>query len=323
MKLGQLFIVASVLVLAISCTKNETDPGYLPVPLSIVPMMNKDETTITHLDSYIELYQFGIQVTNPSGTELYTPNLKSVKLFKSDTWVLSPPVPIYCPKAKIYGYSPYSAIESDLTGIGERAQLLLDIPKSQVMREQIDYLYASQDKTLPQGTNDIFYWYPNVTLAFNHALALVSIKINKGNYNGAGVLTQLEIKDNSALSNLTANTSGNNNLKMNLANGAVTGGEAATFIAITGIGNTITESAQIYCYAYVVPATFDNMSNVQFILTIDNQLFTTSLQTTEILTWAKGKQYIYEIELSTTSFTIIGVTISDWATKHGDHVIIK
>lgn len=66
-----------------------------------------------------------------------------------------------------------------------------------------------------------------------------------------------------------------------------------------------------------------NMSNVQFTLTIDNQLFTSSLQTTDILSWVKGKHYIYEIDLTTTSFSIIGVTITDWETKHGGQVIIN
>lgn len=333
MKIDRLLIVAFVLVLAVSCMKDDYDPVSYSVPLAIVPIINQDEATINHLDDYIGLYQFGIQVTNPIGTALYIPDVKNVRLFKSGTWTLSPPVSLSSSTAKIYAYHPYSAIESDLTGIGETSRLLLNIPETQLMRDQIDYLYASQDKNLPLGGNDIFYCYPNVSLRLNHALALVSFVIYKGNYSGEGVLKQLEIKDNTTLSNITVNKIGTNNLRMNLADGAITGGEASASITVKSIGNTITEitdpgtdvnvlKTKVNCYAYVIPASFTDMSNVQFILTVDDRIYAVSLSATDILSWTKGKQYIYKIELTPTFLSIVGVTVTDWEINYGGQILI-
>lgn len=175
--MGKLVIVASIFILAASCMKSENNAECCSMPLSVVPSINPDEATIAHLDDYIGLYQIGVQVTNPTGTVLYYPDTKNIKLSKSGIWSLSTPVCISCLKAKIYAYYPFSATEGDLTGTGETAQLLINVPPVQNMKDQVDYLYASQDKHLPVGGSDIININPDVSLRLNHALALSLIHI--------------------------------------------------------------------------------------------------------------------------------------------------
>jgi|AGTN01.3.fsa_nt_gi hypothetical protein len=333
--MSKLFIVAAVFILVVGCSESENNmEGCCSVPLSVVPFINPDEATTAHLDDDIGSYQIGIQVTNFSGSELYYPYTKNIKLSRSGTWMLSSLVCISCIKAKIYAYSPYSASESDLTGTGETSRLLIDIPAIQDMRDQVDYLYASQDKHLPVGGSDIINMNPDVTLRMNHALALVSFVIYKGSYSGAGVLTQIELKDDAALSNLTVNKTGINDLGMNLGDGAITGGEPSAVITVKSVGNVITETTdpgtdeevlktKINGYAYVIPATFADKTKVRFTFTIDGQLFTVSLSGAEALSWTKGNQYIYKIELSTTFLSIVDVTVTDWITNDGGEVLIN
>ncbi len=295
--------VALIVILSQGCSKSEINRGCCSVPLSIVPTINPEEATVAHLDDYIGSLNIGVQVTNFIGTVLYYPDTKNIELSKSETWNLSKTVCISCLKAKIYAYSPFSAIESDLTGTGETAQILLNIPGNQEMRDQVDYLYASQDKHLPVGGSDIININPDVTLRLNHALALVSFVIYKDNYSGAGVLTQFEIK-NTVSTNLRINKSGGNDLKMSLSDGTITGGENTASIFISSVDNIITETkdpgtneetlkAKINGYAYVIPASFAHKEDMQFVFMIDNQAVTVSLTGVDVLEWEKGKQYIY------------------------------
>jgi hypothetical protein len=332
--MSRFLVIAYILVIVAGCRKNEfvSDDRY--ALLTITPIVNKDEATIAHNQSYIDLFKIGIQVTNSYGTELYFPYTKNLLLSNSDKWVLSKPVCLSIINAKIYAYYPFTEIEENLTGLGETAIVRLNIPKEQVMASQRDYMYASQSTYLPSGGGPIFYANPNVTLQLNHALSLISFVIFKEDFSGPGELSNIEISDNSNLSGLTINALAGDKLSMRLADGTIINGSASSNISVNSVENSITETidpgvdevqlkTMVNGYMYVVPSVFSDRGNVQFSLTIDNKVYTISHNGEGELEWIKGYQYIYKLRLTATALTIVGIIITDWDVNYSGEIILK
>ncbi len=332
--MSRFLLVAFILIIVAGCKKDEyiTDDRY--ALLSITPVINKDEATITHQESYINIFKIGIQVTNLPGTELYYPYTKNLLLSYNDKWVLSKPVCLSVINAKIFGYYPYTGLEENLSGTGETAVVLLDIPKSQAMALQTDYMYASQSTYLPSGGGQIFYANPNVTLELNHALSLISFVIFKEDFIGAGILSNIEISDISNSSGLIINAHGGEKIAMKLTNGMIINGGPSAEISVSSVENSITETidpgvdeeqlkTMVNGYMYVVPSTFADKSNVQFALTIDDKIYTITHPGEGELTWQKGYQYIYKLRLKATAINIVDIIITDWDVNYGGNIFIK
>jgi hypothetical protein len=332
--MSRFLLIAFILILFTGCRKNEHIADDRYALLSIVPVVNTDEATIAHHQSYINLFKFGIQVTNSYGTELYFPYTKNLLLSNSDKWVLSKPVCLSVVQAKIYAYYPYTSSEESISGIGETAFVFINIPKEQAMASQTDYMYASQSTYLPNGNEPIYYANPNVTLELSHALSLISFVIFKEDFSGPGELSNIEISDKSNLSGLTINGSGGEKLSMRLANGNIINGSTSSKISVNSVQNSITETVDpgvdeaqlktmVNGYMYVVPALFLDRSNVQFALTIDNKVYTITHTGEGELRWIKGYQYIYKLRLTATALTIVGIIITDWDVNYSGEIILR
>lgn len=332
--MSRLLLVAFTLIIVAGCRKDEyiTDDRY--ALLSITPVINKDEATIAHQESYIDRLKVGIQVTNLSGTELYFPYTKNLLLSNNNKWVLSKPVCLSIINAKIFAYCPYTEFEENISGTGETAIVYLNIPKEQVMASQTDYMYASQSTYLPSGEGQIFYANPDVTLELNHAFSLISFVIFKEDFSGAGILSNIEISDKSNSPGLTINAPGGGQLAMRLANGEIIDGDPSADISVNSVENSIIETidpgvdemqlkTMVNGYMYVVPSTFANRNNVQFSLTIDGKVYTISHPGEGELTWIKGYQYIYKLRLTATALTIVDIIITDWDVNYVGEVLIK
>jgi len=332
-KMSRFLLIACILIIVAGCRKNEfvSDDKY--ALLSITPVVNKDEATVAHHESYIDQFKIGIQVTNSKGSELYFHYTRNLLLSYSDKWVLSKPVCLSVINAKIFAYYPFTEFEKNLSGLGETAFVYLDIPKEQVMAQQTDYMYASQSTYLPSGGGPIFYANPNVILELNHALSLVSFVIFKEDFPGAGKLSNIEISDKSDSSRLTINATGGEKLAMRLADGTIINGNPSSNISVNTVESSVTESTDpgvdqtqlktmVNGYMYVVPSRFSDRSNVTFLLTIDGVVYTITHTGDEELTWIKGYQYIYKLRLTKTSLSIVDIIISDWDVNYGGEIII-
>lgn len=330
------FLVFAFFMFVLSgCKKNE----YLPdddryALLSIAPVINKGEATIAHQDNYIDNFKIGIQVTNSNGTELYFPYTANLLLSYGVKWVLSKPVCLSVKQAKIFAYYPFTELEGQLSGTGETAAVKINIPKVQEMALQTDYMYSSQSTFLPNEEGPIFYANPNVTLELSHALSLISFVIFKEDFTGAGSLTKIVISDNSDIPGLTANISAGNNPSMRLADGLVLNGSPSADISVDKIDNTITETIDpgeddvllktlVNGYVYVVPSNFKDKRNVQFSLTIDNEVYTISHSGEGELVWLKGFQYIYILRLTKTAISIVDIIITDWDSGFVGEIILE
>lgn len=249
-------------------------------------------------------------------------------------WTMGTQVYLSSNPAKIYAYCPYSA--SNFSGTGTSAALLLNIPATQTMSDQIDYLYAAQDKTTYGGTDNISNSKPSVTLTMNHALAQIAFVFYKDNFSGTGNLSAIAIADGTATSNLKINKSVTNDLSMGLATGAITGGEASPTISVTSVGKTISRTADpdptntpatlktlVDAWALVVPTTISDPSKITFKFTIDSKDYSVSLPSGSALTWAMGSQFIYKVKLSGTAASIQSVTVAPWTSSYNGEVVIE
>jgi len=333
----KIFFFTSFLVLTASCTKNPDIAEK--VPLDITPSISITETKALVNTDNIQSMQIGVHISNAAGDALYdnqTGN-NNILLSHAGTWGLASSVYLSSSLAKIFAYYPYSSTASDLTGTGATVARLLNIPATQVMANQVDYLWAAQDKTDPAGSTKINNENNIVTLKLNHSLAQVAFVVWKENFSGAGVISEIEIKDNTgAGSNLKINKTGTNDLKMALADGAISGGEASPTLSVTGINSTIsltadpdptntpaTLNSNINAHILVVPTSITDKTNIQFTFTIDSKNYPVTLSGATPLSFIKGSQYIYKVKLSGTALTITGVTVAEWARNYGGSVIIQ
>jgi len=331
--MSRLLLIACILIIAAGCRKNEFVADDKYALLSITPVVNKDEATVAHHESYIDQFKIGIQVTNSKGSELYFHYTRNLLLSYSDTWILSKPVCLSVIHAKLFAYYPYTQNEQNLLGIGETALVYLNIPNEQIMAQQIDYMYASQSTYLPAGGGPIDYANPNVILELRHALSLISFVIYKEDFTGAGKLTNIEISDVSDSSGLTINPLGGDKLAMRLTDGTIINGDPSSKISVNTVESSITESTDpgvdetqlqtmVNGYMYVVPSVFSERSNIQFSLTIDDKVYTVTHTGVGELTWLKGFQYIYKLRLTQTSLSIMNIIITDWDVNYGGEIII-
>ncbi|PKP41525.1 MAG: hypothetical protein CVT93_07980 [Bacteroidetes bacterium HGW-Bacteroidetes-10] len=331
--MSRYILMAFVLIIAAGCVKDNFISYDRSALLSLTPTVNKNEATISHDESFINNFKIGIQVTNSEGTELYYSYTKNLSLSYGDKWNLSKPVCLTEIYAKIYAYYPFAESDESISGTGESAVVNLDIPKDQVMALQTDYMYASQSTFLPTGGGPIYYANPHVTLELNHALSLISFVIYKEDYIGAGELSNIEISDESTISGLTVNSAGTEKISMRLSDGKIINGNSSSEISVNSVENSITETVDpglneeqlktmVNGYMYVVPSVFEERSNVQFELKIDNKIYTITHTGEGELTWAKGFQYIYKLRLTNTALTIMGIIITDWDVNYSGEIII-
>lgn len=332
-----ILLFISLLVLASSCMKNYEVIKEKNVSLSLTPIVSIEPTKALVDDANIQAMQIGVHVSNAAGNALYDGQAgnNNILLSHSGSWGLASTVYLSSSLAKIFAYYPHSSTAGDLTGTGTTAARLLNIPATQVMTDQIDYLWAAQDKTTPGGGININNATPSVSLKLNHSLAQISFVVWKENFSGAGIISAIEIKDNTGLgSNLKTKKTGTNDLKMKLADGTISGGEASTTLSVTGINNTISLIADpgvdpttlknsINAHILIVPTTIPDKTKIQFTFTIDSKNYIVSLIGATPISFTIGKQHIYKVKLSGTALTIIGVTVTDWTRNYEGEVVIQ
>ncbi|MHC1690030.1 MAG: fimbrillin family protein [Bacteroidales bacterium] len=332
----KMLFFTSLLVLTASCMKN-TDITE-KAPLNVTPSISMTATKALVDDANIQDMQIGVHISNAAGNALYDAQAGYNNILLSNTagsWGLSSTAYLSSSLAKIFAYYPHSSTAGDLTGIGATASRLLNIPATQVMANQVDYLWAAQDKTTPAGIININNENPSVNLKLNHSLAQIAFVVWKENFSGAGVISAIQIKDNTgAGSNLKINKTGTNDLKMKLADGTISGGEASSTLSLTGINSTIVLTADpgvdpttlknsVNAHLLLVPTSISDKTKIQLTFTIDSKNYLVSLSGATPVSFTPGNQYIYKVKLSGTALTITGVTVTEWTRNYGGSVDIK
>ncbi|MDO9680887.1 MAG: fimbrillin family protein [Bacteroidales bacterium] len=323
------------LLLLSACTKNRFLSTERIAPISLTANFGAAATKATITDDNITSETIRVQVAKSNGTDSYAVEDSKYKLtYGGLNWSLSNMLYLSAENAKIYAYAPTpedpTTVETNSYNTLKRR---LDIPATQQMANQVDFLWCYQDKTVAGGAIDINSTNPNVSLTMKHALSQIAFVIYGENYNGTGAINSVKVKDITATPALRKMKNAANDLYMNVADGTNTGGETTTEISATSIAGSILTTQpsadiaelklKVNAYLLIVPTSVTNKNNVQFTFNIDNKEYNVSLTGGGPITWVAGQQYIYTVKLSGTQMNIISVTVTPWSSSHEGEVVIN
>jgi hypothetical protein len=234
---------------------------------------------------------------------------------------------------KLYAYYPF-------TNIGDNNELFSEVPISippvSMAFSDRDYMYATPHVEEYELINNI-----NRTpeLLMNHATAQIAILIYKENYSGAGILTEFSLEDSDLTNHIVVNKTVENDLKMNISNGLISGGERGRIVRILEIPIVLQDKsedpefpstnvndlkAQVDQYGVstlVVPTAEISSGDITFGFVIDGEQY--YIANNSNIIWEKGKQYIYKVKLTVSDLSMSSVTISDWQPVISDDMIIQ
>ena len=333
-------ISAAILLMASGCTKENSNEEPNIAALSIYPSLRGVMTKAVIDNSNITGEKIRIQVAKEEdGSLSYLGGGAKYSLTYdagNTKWVMSDKLYLTQDFARIYAYAPCPGDpETVETGSYSGLERSLDVPAAQNMAAQIDYLYCNQGATAQGGPIKINSANSAVNLTLDHALTQVAFVFYKENFSGPGVLSSVKIKDNSASPAFRVNKSGENDLKMSVADGSITGGEAAAEVSATGVGKTITLDTSpgdvaetlksiIDAYIFLVPTVaIANKTDVEFIFNIDTKDYAVTLSGAGGINWVKGMQYIYTVKMRGSELTIEGVSVNPWTSQYEGEVIIN
>lgn len=326
--------------MASGCTKENSTKESKTAQLSISPSLRQLNTKALIDNSNITSQMIRVQVAKEadgsasylSGDAKYTLSYDA----GNTRWVLSDKLYLTQDFAKIYAYAPCPVDPSTVeTGSYSGLERSLDVPAAPNMAAQIDYLYCNQGATAQGGPIKINSANSAVNLTLDHALTQVAFVFYKENFSGDGELSSVKIKDNSGSNAFRVNKSSDNDLKMSVANGAITGGEATGEVSAIGVGKTITRygspgenvddlKTMIDAYILLVPTvTIANKTDVEFIFNIDTKDYAVTLSGADGINWERGKQYIYTVKMQGSELTIDGVSVTPWTSQYEGEVVIN
>jgi len=320
----RLKIIALFTVLIIlSCSKEITLNTQKSI-LRISPATNLQSKALID-DGNISLQHIGIQITNSDGSQLYSNNneYNNLRLLRPEVtgpWIFddgnnnTTDVLLTGDNAKIFAYYPFSP--TLFSGTGESASLKLDIPRQHTSGYISDYLWSSQSTTIPSGTNQINAGNSVVQIKLNHSLALVAFVIYKDEYAGSGNISKMDLK--CASGNIfKVNKEISNDLKMNLSDGTISGGDLVSQITITDINKTLLNSDPgenpdtLLKYSNIkfllAPVTFPSKGDIQFSIEIDGITYNAAFSGADPLQMIEGNVYAFKAKLSPRMLTITGV----------------
>lgn len=323
-----LFIITSLF----SCSKNNEVTEINSSELTLRPTLGEVSTRTLIDNSNITLNDIRIQISKADGSEYSIGNSKLI-LSYSTSWSLSSPFYLSANPATVYAYSP-TPVSPATVEVGEFSSLmrLLTLSSTTEHMNQVDYLWAKQDKTTSLGAFDINYLNSNVSLKMNHALSLISFVIYKDGYANNGLLEQFSIIDNSASPSLIVSKSTNNDLCMSISNGAITGGTKVNSVTVNSISKIITEDidpgldpsvlkSKICCYALIAPVTIADKTKISFSFLIDGNIYSVNLTGSGPVSWLAGQHYIYKVKLCGTEILFDGVSVTSWSEAGNDILI--
>lgn len=182
--------------------------------------------------------------------------------FTGKDWSIKTPVELSDKKATMYSYYPYSELVTDGTKIPIE------------IASQTDYLFGT--KAVAQRTA------PEANITMKHALALVSVKVLKNDYEGLGKLSRFTIDG--------IKTEG----FMNISDGSVIAeGNAVSFSHDCDI--TLDDDNPLKTSIISFPLVVSETSGVQFKVNIDGLNYSFDVPVSHI--WKQGFEYIYTLNL--------------------------
>lgn len=331
-------ILALVLFAVPSCVKHSINIDSTSRQLKLIASIDNNVSTksIVHGSTFPTGSEIGVQLINYTDGAPYLSSGITNLRFVSDSigeFKTIDSCMLRSNKAVLYAYFPFTNISDNKQTFSE---IPISIPDLAECRSDVDYMFAipiEQEPNLVSSLNN------SVDLVMNHALTQVSILVYKENYSGNGLLTEYSIKDDGVSSHIKVNQQTNNDLRMNISNGQISGGQNGVVVRVLSNPLTIQRSSlspefpssdvnilrtqvnQFGVSTLLCPTQTISRGDICFSLKIDGVEY--KLNNTSDIMWERGKQYIYKVKLSGLDLTLTSVSIVDWFPVLGDDMEIK
>jgi len=333
----KLFSLTLILCLILAgCTKFRFVVKDKYSTLRLSPELNVANTKATIDDAVIVNEEVRVQVSKEDGILPYAgADAKFILSHDGSKWNMSSSLYLSSDNANIYAYAPSPVTPADIeTGEYSTLKIKLNIPASQNMADQVDYLWSCQSTTTFDGSTKINNTNPQVNLRLNHAQTQVAFVFYKENYSSSGVINSIKISDASVAPKMIVNKAVTNDLVLNINDGSFSGGQASTYKEVLAVGSTISLTAnpgidpemlndEVNGYVLLTPFTAINKSDITFTFRVDNTDYSVALSGLGGISWLAGHQYIYTVRLTGTQMDIQGVTVAPWVSHFESDVVIN
>ena len=195
------------------------------------------------------------------------------------SWAPDTDVMLSATQGTLYGYYPYSASATDLTAVAVEAA------------SQTDYMWATPVSGLDNKNS-------SATLTMNHALTAVRLKVVRGDYAGAGLVTAASVQSNALATAAT----------MNIADGALA--------SVTGAGEVIapalsqfTLSASEQAVEFIAVPVDGASEALTIEMVVDGQTLVVEASATDYPQAAIAE---YGVTVNGTGLALTQVTVTPW-----------
>ena len=195
------------------------------------------------------------------------------------TWAPETDVMLSATQGTLYGYYPYSASATDLSAVAVEAA------------SQTDYMWATPVSGLDNKNS-------SATLTMNHALTAVRLKVVRGDYAGAGLVTAASVQSNALATAAT----------MNIADGALA--------SVTGAGEVIapalsqfTLSASEQAVEFIAVPVDGASEALTIEMVVDGQTLVVEASATDYPQAAIAE---YGVTVNGTGLALTQVTVTPW-----------
>ena len=197
----------------------------------------------------------------------------------SQTWAPETDVMLSATQGTLYGYYPYSASATDLSAVAVEAA------------SQTDYMWATPVSGLDNKNS-------SATLTMNHALTAVRLKVVRGDYAGAGLVTAASVQSNALATAAT----------MNIADG--------TLASVTGAGEVIapalsqfTLSASEQAVEFIAVPVDGASETLTIEMVVDGQTLVVEAPATD---YPQAAITEYGVTVNGTGLALTQVTVAPW-----------
>lgn len=254
--------------------------GINPVIAGIVPVTKGIITNFTDND------RIGLFLTAGELGANYQENAEAANVpaaYMQGSWKVSKDL-VLTEEATAFAYYPYSSEVTD------GAAVPLEIGS------QTDYLYASPAVVDEKN--------PIAQIGMKHALALISVRVRKNDYQHEGKLTKVEVLDVQEIGT------------MNIATGAVTKSGPTTAYSVNR-DVTLDDADLVKTQMIMLPTVIaEAAGNIRFQITVDGKFYNWDVPKSHI--WEAGKEYTYTLNLSKTPEELPDLELDvDYWTKYG------
>ena len=291
----QLFLGTIASLLMVSCSneldmpQNEVLEGNTPLKISVTDQPISKATGQSSGTSLSTGAEIGVFVTTEDGASYDRKDYNNIKFTSSgtgakQTWAYdeATPVMLSSTKGKVYAYYPRQTSDVSLSSIT-------------ISNDGNDWMYT------PTAVSNVSMLNPTASLAMEHAMSIIRVKVVATNSSSTGTVSQLTLDGSGWATSAT----------LNLQNGTIGSyvGEGTQLVA-ENLGTLSTTGLSHDFWA----VSNEKASVITFKVNVGENVF--KVKTPAAVTLERGKVYIYVLNVENAeAASLSSVSTKDWTTE--------